>query len=289
MRVAELLRYEEYKEKYENQCLLTTQLEADVNEHKKKSELFEPIFLAKCKQLANLKRKFDACIQILFKKDDVSGELIYFQNTVELPQHHEGQLLSSTPREHKFELAEFLQMVPEAAAEAEAVSMPTHPEPELAPEPALEPAPPSESAPEPTTPEEEQPIISFECHICHQPFASSDDLGRHTESVHPFYECSMCSRQFSTEVKLKKHEAIHNPGRRQPIERSFYCKICKSNFSYYGNRKKHVHGTSFDCIISPCPIKFVQRCCLLKHLRLSHVGFNIPKGFKIGIPKCSQY
>ena len=72
------------------------------------------------------------------------------------------------------------------------------------------------------------------CKECFKEFTDEIQLNVHSRIHGELFKCSTCSKCFSTQQGLKRHEVSHS------TYRGFCCEICKVEFSLKTNLRRHM-------------------------------------------------
>ncbi|KYB28406.1 zinc finger protein ZFP2 [Tribolium castaneum] len=112
----------------------------------------------------------------------------------------------------------------------------------------------------------------YVCDKCGKQFKQKSYLKAHEErncDKGPFYECSICQKQFSSVYTRNNHMRVHDP------EKKLLCKFCAKSFHWKGQLKIHERSHTgekpFACLY--CPKAFAYRESLITHSTI-HTGIK---------------
>ena len=112
----------------------------------------------------------------------------------------------------------------------------------------------------------------YVCEKCGQHFKQKSKLKVHEErncNKGPYYECSICKKQFSSIYSRNNHMRVHDP------EKKLLCKFCAKSFHWKGQLKIHERSHTgekpFACLY--CPKAFAYRESLITHSSM-HTGIK---------------
>lgn len=110
----------------------------------------------------------------------------------------------------------------------------------------------------------------FNCDSCSKRFTTQSSLKRHQvlHDVIKTYQCETCGKSFTSFADLSVHRKVHNPAK------SYYCDICRREFSRHSNLSRHaeIHkgdGDLYKCGICECSYKFISS--LTRHIVQNHM------------------
>ena len=87
----------------------------------------------------------------------------------------------------------------------------------------------------------------------------------------PIHKCELCYKTFATDLRLKKHMAVHAGDDKKPLECTDCGKRFLTNSALAGHVKTHAHpDTLYDCPI--CGIEFEQVSSLKDHVYIHKVN-----------------
>lgn len=110
----------------------------------------------------------------------------------------------------------------------------------------------------------------YQCRYCDRVFNFADGRDRH-ETIHKFFDCGFCSKNFKTQELLKEHTRIHTE------QTKFLCPhpSCDEIFSDRRSMRSHrldAHDPEeFICEVEECGKIFPSARALKNHKKYKHV------------------
>lgn len=108
----------------------------------------------------------------------------------------------------------------------------------------------------------------FQCSLCSKKFSTDSALYIHKQSHETVYkfECQVCERKFRSQCKLKIHMTMHTK------EKNYFCSQCNRGFAVRNNLTKHMltHSKSFDFKCDKCNYIANQKRYLFQHIKRNH-------------------
>lgn len=151
----------------------------------------------------------------------------------------------------------------------EAISSIDEPPPAKKPKIALQ--SPKNITSHPSTPAPKQ---KYQCRYCDRFFNFADGRDRH-ETIHKFFDCGFCSKNFKTQELLKEHTRIHTE------QTKFLCphQSCEEIFGDRRSMRAHrleAHDPEeFICEVEECGRIFPSARALKNHKKYKHVDSDV--------------